>query len=347
MSFPQRRKTVNRSEEIDQAKVGMYPPCRRYGSTENERRADKRMKSGWSSNCRQCANEKSREWRESNLERQLATTKAWREANRDKVRDARLKHAEKERVAALEWRRNNLERARANDAAWRLNNPERARLKDQKRRASKMSATTGRPITQADIAAILKHQDGLCAYCAQPVGDDYHLDHFIALSKGGMHDADNIVVACQKCNLQKGAKSPLVFMEIKTPKKTTEAREQSMIVMWSHKKLVRDLMPDLRWLHHSPNGEKRDARTGNKLKAMGVKPGFPDLILPVRAGNAPGLVIEMKSETGSTSAPQKEWIAHFQAQGWEFRLARSAQEARTILCQYLGIPQESTPELDG
>jgi hypothetical protein len=106
-------------------------------------------------------------------------------------------------------------------------------------------------------------------------------------------------------------------------------------------------MPDLRWLHHSPNGGRRDAFTGAQMKALGVKPGFPDLILPARAGESVGIVIEMKSDTGRASDAQKEWIEHFQAQGWEFRLARSAQEARTHLCQYLGIPPESTPELDG
>ena len=127
----------------------------------------------------------------------------------------------------------------------------------------------------------------------------------------------------------------------------SEEIDQAKVVRWSHLPSVRALMPDLRWLHHSPNGGRRDAFTGAQLKAMGVKPGFPDLILPVRAGTTPGLVIEMKSATGSTSAPQKEWIEHFQAQGWEFQLARSAHEARTILCQYLGIPPESTPELDG
>lgn len=141
-------------------------------------------------------------------------------------------------------------------------------------------------------------------------------------------------------------KSPLEFMDTKEPSKikTSEAREQSRVVVWSHKKAVRDLMPALKWLHHSPNGEKRDMRTGNKLKALGVKRGWPDLILPVAANTTPGLVIEMKSPTGSTSPEQKEWLAHFEAQGWRVQVARSAQEARTILCQYLGVT--NAPELD-
>jgi hypothetical protein len=132
------------------------------------------------------------------------------------------------------------------------------------------------------------------------------------------------------------------------PRKTTrgEEIEQARVIKWSHKVAVRDLMPALRWLHHSPNGGKRDALAGAQMKALGVKPGFPDLILPVGAGLFPGLVIEMKSATGSTSPTQKEWLAHFEAQRWAVRVARSAQEARTILCSYLGIDYDLAPALD-
>lgn len=132
------------------------------------------------------------------------------------------------------------------------------------------------------------------------------------------------------------------------PRKTTrgEEIEQARVIKWSHKVAVRDLMPALRWLHHSPNGGKRDALAGAQMKALGVKPGWPDLILPVGAGLFPGLVIEMKSATGSTSSTQKEWLAHFEAQRWAARVARSAQEARTILCSYLGIDHDIAPALD-
>lgn len=105
-------------------------------------------------------------------------------------------------------------------------------------------------------------------------------------------------------------------------------------------------MPELKWLHHSPNGGKRDALAGAQMKALGVKKGWPDLILPVRVGSTTGLVIEMKSATGSTTTEQKEWLEHFGDQGWLTEIARSAQEARTILCQYLGINPAVAPSLE-
>lgn len=125
-----------------------------------------------------------------------------------------------------------------------------------------------------------------------------------------------------------------------------EEIEQAKVIKWSHKVAVREVMPDLRWLHHSPNGGHRSKIAGAQMKALGTKPGFLDLILPVRSGNYPGLVIEMKSDVGTLTKEQKEWRDHFEAQGWAFRLSRSAQDARTQLCLYLGIPPDRAPELE-
>lgn len=336
------QKTNSRGEEIEQAQV-VFPPCISCQST-GERRADKRMKSGWSSYCRVCANEKSTAWKLSNQERQLASTKAWRKENPDRVKATRAKGMDKERAAALAWRHSNIERARANDASYQRNNPMKVLLKDHKRRATKLEATRGDPITKETIDAMYESQHGLCGYCKRELNEVFHIDHFVPLAKDGPHSAHNLLLSCPTCNLQKGAKQPDKFM-IEKQLLNNEAREQSRLIIWSHRKSVRDLMPDLKWLHHSPNGEKRDIRTGNKLKALGVKRGFPDLILPVSSGFSSGLVIEMKSAIGRTSPEQKEWLAHFEAQKWQVEIARSAQEAREMICRYLGTRPQDAPEL--
>lgn len=52
-----------------------------------------------------------------------------------------------------------------------------------------------------------------CFYCNLIVTDDNrHIDHFIPLSKGGLHDLDNLVISCSSCNLMKHAKMPDVFI---------------------------------------------------------------------------------------------------------------------------------------
>jgi hypothetical protein len=131
---------------------------------------------------------------------------------------------------------------------------------------------------------------------------------------------------------------------------STELREQARLVRWSHKPLVRELMPQLRYLHHSPNGGRRDSFTGAQMKALGTKPGFPDLVLPVKSpgslGRTPGLAIEMKADKGKTTPEQDDWLAHLSAQGWYATVCRSADDAREVLCHYLAVDPAGAPPLD-
>lgn len=127
--------------------------------------------------------------------------------------------------------------------------------------------------------------------------------------------------------------------------KRLEEIEQARLVKWSHKVSVRELMPALRWMHHSPNGGKRDAVTGGQMKALGTKPGFPDLIIPARTTQCVGLVIEMKSADGRATPEQKEWLAHFEGQGWHTDICRSADEARATICHYFGLNPDACPPL--
>lgn len=126
----------------------------------------------------------------------------------------------------------------------------------------------------------------------------------------------------------------------------SEEREQARLIKWSHKVATRALIPDLAWLHHSPNGGKRDGLTGGQLKALGVKPGFPDLILPAPSKTHPGLAIEMKSDKGRASPEQSAWLAHLSAHGWDTHILRSADAARLAICAYFGVDPASTPGLD-
>ncbi|MFA5630328.1 MAG: VRR-NUC domain-containing protein [Porticoccaceae bacterium] len=139
--------------------------------------------------------------------------------------------------------------------------------------------------------------------------------------------------------------SPFARKPARKPAGRREEVEQARVVQWSHLPSVRAQMPQLRWLHHSPNGGKRDAFTGGQMKAMGVKPGFPDLILPVKSGPFPGLVIEMKDDKGRESPVQMEWRDHFIEQGWRYHLARSAEEVRQVLCRYLWVDPGSVEPL--
>lgn len=47
---------------------------------------------------------------------------------------------------------------------------------------------------------------GMCGICKGFIDGDFHVDHRIPLSKGGMHGYANCQPAHPKCNLSKGDK---------------------------------------------------------------------------------------------------------------------------------------------
>lgn len=57
--------------------------------------------------------------------------------------------------------------------------------------------------TVEDIAAQLETQDGMCFYCGIRLYEEYEVDHYIPLTKGGSNNPDNLVCACPSCNSSK------------------------------------------------------------------------------------------------------------------------------------------------
>lgn len=92
-----------------------------------------------------------------------------------------------------------------------------------------------------------------------------------------------------------------------------------------------------------PNGGRRDAITGARLKDEGVLAGVSDLILLkdsiVRSGEEiccwNGLCIEMKTPTGRQTASQKEWGKAVTLQGYCYKVVRSIDEFISLIRNYL------------
>lgn len=135
----------------------------------------------------------------------LAINKRVRERN-SKIKDLRAKRNR-------DYRANNLAHVRAIEFAWRINNPEKKRAKDNRRLARKKGAVTVEQFTAEDV---IKKWGNSCHICGKEIDMTLprhakdnkwglHLDHVIALSKGGQHTLDNVKPAHGFCNLSKGA----------------------------------------------------------------------------------------------------------------------------------------------
>jgi len=100
--------------------------------------------------------------------------------------------------------------------AWFKANRDKARTYEAKQRAARKGAEGS--YTARDVQMMLEAQLGLCFYCEVPLLT-WHEDHFVPLSKGGTNYRYNIVLACAACNLKKGNKAPVEFLnwKMKTP----------------------------------------------------------------------------------------------------------------------------------
>lgn len=115
----------------------------------------------------------------------------------------------------------------------------------------------------------------------------------------------------------------------------SEAQEQRALFQWAG--LAEQRYPELRLLHHIPNGGKREARTAINLKREGVKAGVPDICLPVARGEYHGLYIELKAGKNKTSSRQEEWIKLLIEQGYYVKVCYGWLEARDVIEEYLEL----------
>lgn len=122
----------------------------------------------------------------------------------------------------------------------------------------------------------------------------------------------------------------------------TEHEDQKAVVDWA--RLNERRWPQFRLLFAIPNGGKRNIVVARKLRAEGVKPGVPDLFLPVSmwiddkvwSTFSRGLFIEMKRKGGRPTPEQLRWHADLREQGYLVEVCEGFAAAIAMLKTYLG-----------
>lgn len=84
-----------------------------------------------------------------------------------------------------------------------------------------------------------------------------------------------------------------------------------------------------------PNGGRRDAVTGAKLKEEGATSGVADLILLKSNRFYGGLCIEMKKPGGYQFPSQKAWQKDAEANGAKYVVCKSLEEFMKVVTDYL------------
>jgi hypothetical protein len=122
----------------------------------------------------------------------------------------------------------------------------------------------------------------------------------------------------------------------RAPSRDLEHKEQVAVIQWwklAHKGFG---LPEFA-LFAVPNGGSRHMLTAVRLKAEGVRPGIPDLMLatPSKDNLLRGLFIEMKAKEGRESKEQIEVREFLNEQGYWSVVCYGADEAIDCIKSYL------------
>ena len=137
------------------------------------------------------------------------------------------------------------------------------------------------------------------------------------------------------------AAAPAPIPDPKPPRakpRNLEHHEQVFLFTWAFHQ--RGLYPELDLLFAIPNGGRRDPISGARLKDEGVKPGIPDICLPVMRGRYGALWIELKAQkpNGAAVSPhQRHWLQALREHGHATAVCYGFDEARDKILSYLRL----------
>jgi len=223
-------KTLDMFHRASREKDGHRSICKECRKEQQESKSHKRkeyLKEYRESN-KEILKEKSKEYFKKNKERMLAQSKMYRLSHQEEIKqyrkDYRLKNKEKLNKQSREYYIENREYLLEKNKQWSLNNREylnayeRAYKKTNKGRIVRANTRhKRREIIKNSSLSSSKLEDIInnathCYWCGTPLkGKKSHIDHYIPLSMGGLHEENNIVISCAKCNMKKNKKDPLEF----------------------------------------------------------------------------------------------------------------------------------------
>ena len=139
----------------------------------------------------------------------------WQDKNRDKKNLAqklrRASNLTEARAKEAAYRKNRPDAIKESQSRWLNHNREARNSFTRNRRARKRQAAGFH--SAEDIERIRASQRDKCACCRQRLMGKGHVDHIVALSKGGSNWPNNLQLLCRFCNSSKHNRDPVEFMQ--------------------------------------------------------------------------------------------------------------------------------------
>ena len=181
---------------------------------------DKSHSYGRASYCRECNRNKANQWSSENKDRKRELGARYRQENREKLLAGKKiwywenrQHSIKK---SMEWKNENKERKTELDRQYYIKNAHiikrraaewaKAHPLGDRSRAHNRRCAGGLRINRHIVVGQYWEQNGLCYWCMDELGERFHIDHYVPVSRGGTNHKNNIVCACPECNQRRGAR---------------------------------------------------------------------------------------------------------------------------------------------
>ena len=133
------------------------------------------------------------------------------------------------------------------------------------------------------------------------------------------------------------------MIDLRKPAKLAfQGKEQELqfeCAKWLKKALHVRGLPQV--FYHVANEGQHKAYYRAKMKAQGVLAGVPDIVLPLRSGEYPGLYLELKAGAGSPSKEQKIFLEAVAKEGYLALVVNDFDTFRECLTSYLDDRNEN------
>lgn len=181
------------------SKCGEWRPLARY-------RKRLLSRDGYDYVCRECSNEKSREWRAQHKQRVQELNREFYEANREERleyhRQYRQNNQGRIKQLLAKFRHEHPDYHRDYMRRWTKANPDKVRARDNARRVFKMGQPAS--FTANEWSKLKERYNYTCLRCGRREPEiKLTADHVVPISKGGIGTIDNIQPLCRHCNTAK------------------------------------------------------------------------------------------------------------------------------------------------
>lgn len=143
------------------------------------------------------------EYYEQNKDRIIAYQKQYRIDNEELVRIRRQKYYEENRARLLQEKKEYRDSHKEERKQWLHSEAGIASSRASRNKRRSLTGGANGAFSKEDVLELLNFFDNKCAYTGEPLDADYHLDHILALSKGGTNYIYNIVPCNKQCNWSK------------------------------------------------------------------------------------------------------------------------------------------------